>query len=188
MIHKNYLLLPEVGLLFLCLLFLGFAGNNSLACIEAINTTSAPVRSVTLKFTMPDGTWIKATEAEGGQIVIRRKQTVLTLSPRFIGENRVGITLRLVGNLGVSKVFEDSIEIENNTILRPCRELTRAGLPFDLTIAEINRVGVALNPVRSSGFATSDSGACCISCSGVTACACAVEAPCGSCCAGSCCT
>ena len=51
------------------------------------------------------------------------------------------------------------------------------GLPFT----------VELNWVLGVGELVGDGGECCLTCSGVTVCACAVTGSCGSCCVGSCC-
>lgn len=180
-INRKSSIVPTVFLLSIGLLtlFTLLEGES-----PARNPRATRARSVTLRLTNPKGGWIKATETEGGLAVLQRDSTVLTLSPRIVSDQRVIVALRLVSSTCEgTKVFEDSIQIDNRIVTSAPKELIRAGLPFDFTVEAI-----AVASVHSSATANDlKDGSCCVVCEDVRTCACAVEATCGSCCTGSCC-
>ena len=188
---KNLLPQSAVLLCFGLLIFLPFLPKGSLASPEA-NPVLTRGRSITLKLTMPNGMWIRATEADRGQIIMRRDKTVLTLSPQIIGENKVVVTIRLFPNMdGTSPVlFEKSIEFETRSVYPPLKELARVGLGFDLTVEGIQTASTTHHPEEPSLHLADveKPSTCCVTCGRVATCGCAVETNCGSCCSGSCCT
>ena len=155
---------------------------------ETQSVSSKPGWSVTLKITMPNGSWIRAAEVDGGHVTIQRNQTVLTLFPHVLNENRLSLTARLVGNSAEGPmVRETSFEIETNAFYRLPREWSRFGLALDLKVEGIQRMSLKPHSEHVSFAKYSDGDLCCVTCNEVKACGCAVQAPCGSCCAGECC-
>ncbi len=148
-------------------------------------------QSITLKLTMPNGTWIRVTEQDGGLITMRRDKRVLTLAPQIVEDNRAVITIRLLANTdqGSRALFEKSIEVGRRSRYPSLRELAQEGLSFDLTVEGIQIGQIARSTLEPSVFpqGPDQPATCCVSCDGVQTCACAVEATCGSCCSGPCC-
>jgi hypothetical protein len=161
---------------------------------ETQSISSARGWSVTLKLTMPNGFWMRATEGDGGHVTIQRNKTVLTLFPHILNQNRLSLTARLVGNSTEGPIVrETSFEIETNAVCRPLLEWSRFGVAFDFEVESVQRTSVNRHSVQVSfqnhfDIGGGASGECCITCGGFTTCACAVEAPCGSCCTGLCCS
>jgi len=175
----------------LCFWFLTYSqclGTDCLARVAAANDPSSQALSVSLKLVLANGSWIRDTEREGGQLTVRNDKMVLTLSPRVIGANKVILQVRLIGKTDKGTIqFEKSLEIEKRVLHR----LSVPGYsPFTFLAEEIQNVSVTANThqasVRSDPPGQGDA-VCCVSCNDLRVCGCAIETPCGGCCAGSCC-
>ena len=179
--HKR-LLPPTAVLLCFWLLSLSHLENHSLAL--ATHDLLVRCKSVSFKLVLRDGSWIKDTETEQGQFAIWRNKTMLTISPKMISDDRVIVSLRLVGE-EYSIQFASSVEIEKGTVYR---STIRGGFPFDLSVERIQDASVTPTPLPTTiSTGRSRSGVCCVTCNGFRVCGCAVESECGSCCTGECC-
>jgi hypothetical protein len=186
------LFLPSALFLFVCsLTSLSFPVKCASPHLKTQRAASAPGWSVTLKVSMPNGSWIRITERDGGNATIQQHGELLRLFPHVLSENRLSLTARFVDSSAEKSISgETSFEIETNTVYHPPPDWSRlGGVVFDLVVESIQRMSMSGPSVQVSfpNYFDKSPAECCITCGGVTACACAVDAPCGSCCAGLCC-
>jgi hypothetical protein len=159
---------------------------------------------------MPDGNWIKFKAKNEELLLLSKQNTRFELTPSFRNEHDLRILIRVIDGETVkqSKILKVSVGAITESV---------PGLPFIIEIEGIQQktsiaqlksypcksqsgssgnVGPEINSYGSwkdSGSAfllyrsASGSGGCCVTCGGVKTCACAIEASCGSCCAGDCC-
>jgi hypothetical protein len=175
------------------ILILLFLLSGLTFAISAQNVPHSPINEtlisppsevlVTLKFTLPDGNWIYATQREGSIIRVEKGNSVYIFTPikNNYGDIKVNVQV-------VRKTNQAFPELKASKYYKTLSEFIESNPPFSTEINKIRSVskinsgsGNSLEPNLSSGSS------CCITCSGVTTCACAVQASCGSCCVGGCC-
>lgn len=166
--------LPMLGFIFLALA----CDTNSTASPKGI-IRPLPDRVVTLRIVMSNGTWFIASQRERGLINVQAQNWSLNVSPHCYENGNV--IAEVTGRVGRRSLTE-SLEINKQ---RPTSATGRNSLP-GIHIVTIQLIDIA--PAKNIISAASGGAACCVSCSGVEVCGCAVEAPCGSCCTGACCS
>lgn len=143
------------NLFFVVILFLSISAfiqssAKMLSFSNRIVGSSKLPRVLKFRFTMPDGSWVQATEPENGQIVITGKDTRFLLSPHIINENLVAVTIRFgrtsAANCDESVFMEESIKMEMNKAYSPSMNLVSIGFPQTITIQEAERESEARRP------------------------------------------
>lgn len=166
-------------------------------------STDSSASKVTLQLTFDNGAVFKATQFEGEMIRVERNGSTIEIVPHVDIEHGNQVTATVLKVVHV----EPAITVEERITETSSIEISReaSDLPIGDLGAKIAVIRIAYEPRPPNdrkkisrlrlpngeggggvGFAMGGQH-CCVTCAGITMCACAVEAPCGSCCAGSCC-
>jgi hypothetical protein len=148
---------------------------------------------ITLKFAFDNGESMLVSQRDGGLIRIERGNQIIGFTPYLPQGSDGPVALRLYEIKTIAKggKFIGEKMIEQNTF-----DVSQN--PFDYKIDDlfstIQLVETRNSPrplqnvnLKGSEHAPIVGEECCVSCNGVRACACAVQASCGNCCVGSCC-
>lgn len=173
----------------------------TLACLSVVTTQNAvsPHEKtganpddvevlVTIKFASPNGNYIHATQHKGGLIRIEKGRFIYLLTPRVDPAGVIFIETNTLDNhllIGPALSYDSTFRANVN---KPPFELNKPVLLFPIWIEKIQRVhktnGGVVEELNSQWDKPKP---CCLTCDGITTCACAVSAPCGSCCIDVCC-
>lgn len=157
-------------------------GSSLLRTRSVGNTTSQ--RFLTLKFVLPDGNWIRATQREGGVIRVEKRAAVYVFAVGLVDGDNPSISVQVSQDIGINAIRG----VEPIRFYRTLAEFRSTKPPFIIQVEGIRSVSKAESrSMIGEGLGLSDAGTCCVTCDLVKTCACAVEASCGSCCMGACC-
>lgn len=185
----------------LCLVIIFWAFSN----IQAQDVAQSPAlvsnKLVFLKFSSPDGNWMRPTVPQGGALVVDNHPSRFEFTVTIKDEHTISVQILKL----ISGTMADRRAIEISVGALP---IAVPSLPFLIEVERISdkddvirkNVSPACRNIFTSVSSTlprsniptasglfQDEGLCCVICSGVRTCACYVQASCGSCCAAGCC-
>lgn len=180
--EKGYL-----QMLTLIILALLVGANGSFLLAQAY-TVPVSEKTVKWKITLPDNNWVKGKVLEGGMTRIEKKgELIFGFSPIIRDEKDKRIEVKVFKIERRADGKETIEEVETLEVTGNIRVFTNTAPSFGIEVEEIGKmhkeeeakllkVTPLLLPER-----------CCVTCGEWTACCCAVEMSCGSCCVDPCC-
>lgn len=164
------------------------AAQNTRSFLEKNGTPTNDVELlVTLKFILPSGDCIHATQREGGLIRIEKGKSVYLLTPRINMAGSVFIEVNILYEYQMAILTQPldlQVDVNSSKDLLELNPL----LPFLVRIEKIQKVvRTNINSLNRLDSQMIGSGECCVTCNGIRTCACAVSASCGTCCIPKCC-
>lgn len=155
---------------------------------------------IALEITVDNGRPKKVTQLEGGLIRIEKKGVAIFGFTPYIKDQKTGaVAVKAFSIIPISKegkiVGESIREIgsfePHTDIYSPAAAFNYGDSQFTFQLKQV-QPGAALNYVSEPDTPSTiafalGAGRCCVTCEGVTTCACSVSEDCGSCCAGVCC-
>jgi hypothetical protein len=141
---------------------------------------------IRLRITFPGRAPIFATQLDGGVIKVRVDGRTWGMITATVGSSTEEALVTLF------EYDRDDIKIHKGSLLqerlsvRTQFDTFSKSAPFQIRVETI-KLGDSGAITNDSGEPIIDENRCCVSCGGVTVCACAVSAACGNCCAGICC-
>lgn len=139
---------------------------------------------VTLRILLQDSTWIRATQLSGQRIIVEKDGVTFVFLPRLIANGVCATDLEVFSKQEALPLTNSIFSQKPTMRYSNLTEFSNVGLPFSVGMEVTNRNMTNLNNRHTDFVATEE---CCVTCKGVKACACAVQASCGSCCLGDCC-
>lgn len=150
-------------------------------------TVPVSEKTVKLKIILPDKNWVKSKVLEGGMTRIEKKgELIFGFSPIIRDEKNKRIEVKVFKIERRADGKETMKEVETLEVTGNIRVFTDTAPSFGIEVEEIGKihkkeaklqkVTPLLPPER-----------CCVTCGEWTACCCAVEMSCGSCCVDPCC-
>jgi hypothetical protein len=155
---------------------------------------------VTLKLTLSTGEVVTAVQREGGMVRIDKQGSIIGLTPK-IRDKEDGTIDVAVFRISAIKGPSGAVVGEGMDLME--RLEVRRSLPSKPTASDILQLsieveGIQVGPspqaldanrasTRKVGQYAPVGDDCCVTCGGLTACACRVSQDCGSCCSGACC-
>lgn len=157
------------------------------------NTPPVSGSKVTLKLSFSNGAVFTVTQFEGAGIRVTANGSTTLISTHLDKEhlNEIRATIRKVFSVeNKGTVLGEGVSEMGSLNIGEGSDLTEYGLECKVEI-----VRIVIESTVPDGEATKLSRVhimmnqeeCCLTCSGVTICGCAVTGPCGSCCSGWCC-
>ena len=187
-----YAAITLVGLFIVC-----FAKNQSQPgrtkpAPNAPSTEPAPRGQITLRISFPDRHPVFATQLNGGLIRIKADGRLWGVVPTLTDStDEVSVAIFEVKSGGIRNM--QVREMKDRFAVRREYDSSSQTAPFLLRVEGTKPGRMATTILDSNStflegdFGRQDENRCCISCGGVTVCACAVTAECGTCCSGVCC-
>lgn len=154
---------------------------------------------VTLQVTFEDGAVFKVTQYEGSLIRVERNGSRIGIIPHIDTEHGNQVTATILEGFPIEvrdiSVLERIAKTSSFEIGRVASDLTRGGLGVKVAVIGIAYEDRTTNEGKKTSrlrllndFGRDGGPECCVTCSGNTICGCSVEAPCGNCCVGACCS
>jgi hypothetical protein len=170
--------------------------------LGAVPSSASSGSKVTLRLTFDAGkdteVVFKVTQFEGSIIRVERNGSTVGIVPHIDTERGNQVTAKILKLVPVDardiSVGERIAEISSFEIGREASDLPIAdfgvrveviGIAFEIRPPNERKKISQVHLLDEGGGI--EGGRCCVTCSGIQVCGCAVEGPCGSCCTGSCC-
>ena len=148
---------------------------------------------ITLKITFDNGETMLVSQRDGGLIRIERNNSILGFTPYLPKGSNGPVELRTYEIKPVTKsgkfVGEKMVELTNFDVSNNSLDYKIDDLSSTIQLAAVQKNPRAIQNgnLKDIDYGGINSTECCVTCNGVRACACRVDASCGSCCVSDCC-
>ena len=158
----------------------------TLSFAQEAKTIPVSGKIVEWKFVLPDGNWVKGKVLEGGMTRIEKKgELILGFSPIIRDEKERKVEVQVFQIERVSEGIEKIKALERLEVTPVENIYNHKGYSFRIKVEKIIDASKRLE--KGELLPSIEGGRCCVTCGEWTACCCAVEHSCGSCCSDPCC-
>jgi len=170
-------------------------GQESVQSGVSVKTVGSTKSKVTLKLTFDNGAVFTVTQLVGKPIKVEHDGSAFAIVAELDNDgtaNQVKIKIfKMLSTEGSGNSLGEAIgEMRFLGVGKHAEELVQSNLGFRVHLIKLSLETDVEKNIELSSIRLMDGGeecSCCVTCSGVRVCGCAVDAGCGSCCCGVCC-